>query len=246
MVDETDILRKAVDGIDPSLLESVVIDAPEGWLRVATTIERPDVDIVSRANLGLLFLETGFAHVSYDASRGAIRIAASLPAVTDAPANAAVLGAIEHVGAVRRKILTGDGEVRVPAVAGDALSLSDVARVMGRALSLVEEKGSFVGGLREPKSGIECALRLHTAMPGVLAADAWLVPPARTEPSAAIIERLEETNNALPAGAMLLVPRESFVVYRWACPYRFLSLAQLEAPALAYTALAAFTRWRSS
>lgn len=251
MIDEADLLRKAVEGIDAHLLESIVVDAPEGWLRISTTITQRAIDVVTRANLGLVLLETGLAHVSYDVSNGAIRIAASLPAVTDVPSKAAVRGTIEHVSAVRRKIIGGEGEIRVTALAGEASeaagpSLADVARVMGRALSLVEEKGSFVGGLRDPKTKTECALRLHTAMPGVLAADTWLVPPARTEPSVALIERLDEANIALPAGAMLLVPRESFVVHRWACPYRFLAIAELEAPAIAYTALAAFVRWRAS
>jgi hypothetical protein len=263
MESEQDLLRKAIDraGLEAPIVTTeggearavvdgpapLFIDAPEGWLRFVTTFEPKDLDIVTRANLGLVLLETGLGHVSYDAPRGVLRIAASLPAVTDAPTREAMLATLEHVGAVRQKILTGEGDIRVahePAPSDP--SLADVARVMGGALSLAEDKGSFVGGLREPKSGTECALRLHTAIPGVFAADAWLMPPKRTEPDPALFERLDAHNIALEAGALMLVPRESFVVYRWACPYRWLSLDQLAAPALAYTALSAFVKWRSS
>lgn len=229
---------------------TVAIDAPDGWLRLVTTLERREIDVVSRANLGLLYLQTGLGHCHYDAANARLRIMASLPAVTDAPSAAAVLGTLEHLGALRHEILTGEGSVR--AIADDPTpvpsepTLEDVARVAGKALALVPEKGSFVGGLREPKSGTECALRFHTSMPGVFGADAWLLPPTRIEPSVELLDRLDAINTSLDAGAMLLVPRERYVVYRWSCPYRWLSLDQLEAPALAYGALAAFLRFRSS
>jgi hypothetical protein len=263
MADEEDLLRKAIDraGLPAPIVTTedgraravvdgptpLTIDAPEGWLRVVTTFEPRDLDIITRANLGLVLLETGLAHVSYDGPKGVLRIAASLPAVTDVPAREVMLATFEHLGRVRQKLLGGEGDIRLSQEPepGDP-TLADVARTMGGALSLAEDKGSFVGGLREPKSGTECALRLHTAMPGVFAADAWLMPPKRTEPDPALFERLDAHNVTLDAGALMLVPRESFVVYRWACPYRWLALDQLEAPALAYTALAAFVRWRAS
>jgi hypothetical protein len=239
------------DGAASATLDGVTVDAPEGWVRLATTIARPKIDVVARANLGLVHLQSGLAHVHFDAPKGVVRIVASLPAVTDAPSGAAVLGTLEHLAAVRNKILTGEGDIRadsvpMPATTSDVPTLADVARVTGKALALVPDKASFVGGLREPRSGTECAIRLHTALPGVFACDAWLLPPKRTEPDAALFDRLDELNASLVAGVMFLVPGESFVVYRWACPYKWLALDQLEAPALAYTALSAFMRWRAS
>lgn len=225
---------------------SVTTTEEDGWLRLTTSIERPDLDVVTRAKLGLLYLETGFGHVHYDAANARVRIVASLPAMNGMPKDDVLAEASEHVMAVRQRVITGEGDVRAAKGDVDAPTLRDVARAAGRALALVPEKGSFVGGLREPKSGVECALRLHTPMPGIFAADAWMLPPTRSEPDVALFDRLDAVNAALPAGATLLVPGESFVVYRWSCPYRWLSLEQLEAPALAYTALAAFMRWRSS
>jgi hypothetical protein len=238
------------EGTPSALVEDeshvVTIDAPDGWLRFATTIVQPGMDVVTRANLGLVHLQTGLGHVHYDQAKGLVRIGASLAAVTDAPSGPAALGTLEHLRAIRRKILTGDGEILADATGtetSDVPTLADVARVMGNALSLVADKDSFVGGLREPKSGVECALRLHTAMPGIFAADAWLLPPKRIEPDVALFERLDAFNGSLPAGVLFLVPGQGMILYRWACPYAWLALDQLEAPALAYTALAAFMRW---
>lgn len=229
---------------------TMAIDAPDGWMRFVTTLEHRQVDVVSRANLGLLYLQTGLGHLHYDAPNSRLRVMASLPAVTDAPSAAAVLGTIDHLETIRREILTGVGDVKVlpddPTPLPGEPTLADVARVAGKALALVPEKDSFVGGLREPKSGIECAIRLHTPRAGIFAADAWRLPPKRSQPDVALLDQLDATNAMLEAGAMLLVPRESFVVYRWACPYRWLSLEQLEAPALAYTALSAFLRFTPS
>lgn len=247
-LDEEQILEKVLSrtGVRERIAEEgVTIDAPEGWIRLVTTFgSANEIDVVTRANLGLVHLESALAHVCWDASNHVVRIAASLPAVTDAPLEAAVLGTLDHLAAVKTKIVSGEGEIRATAISSpsspSAPTLADVARVMGNALALVPEKDAWVGGLREPKSGIECALRLHTPLPGIFAADAWLLPPKRTEPEVALFDRLDAMNVSSPAGVMFLVPGQSFVLYRWSCPYAWLALDQFEAPALAYTALAAF------
>jgi hypothetical protein len=241
------------EGTPSALVEDgdhvVTVDAPEGWLRFATTIAQAQLDVVSRANLGLVHLQSGFGHVHYDAAKGVVRIGASLPAVIDVPVAAAVLGTIDHLRRIRTKLVTGEGEISASALAtseAEVPVLAEVARVMAKALTLVEDRGSFVGGLREPKSGVECALRLYTSMPGVFTADTWLLPPARIEPDPALFDRLDAFNASLPAGVLFLMPGQGLVLHRWSCPYAWLALAELEAPALAYTALSTFMRWRSS
>lgn len=223
-----------------------LLDAPQGWLRVSTVLDAPDLDVASRANLGLVYLQTGLGHCHYDAERKIVRFAASLPAVNDAPIGTALLETLRHLAAVKHTTLTGQGDVR-SVVDSTPLpnepTLADVARSMGRSLALVEERGSFVGGLEEPTSGTTVAMRLHTAAPGVFAFDAWKLPPAKTPIEAALFERLDAFNATLSGGAMMLFPQAELLVYRWACPYRWLDVDELEAPAVAQTALDAFVRW---
>ena len=61
------------------------VDAPPGWVRIATTLDAPDLAIEPRYALGLLYAQTGFGHVHYDAAGGRLRIGASLQAVDVAP-----------------------------------------------------------------------------------------------------------------------------------------------------------------
>ena len=127
------------------------------------------------------------------------------------------------------------------------LSASDAvaARALEKSLSLVPEKdGAMVGGLREPRSGLECAVRIHTPTPGIFAFDAWSLPPERGVFAPALIERVDAFNTSLEAGALLLF-LDGFVIYRWACPYRWLDAAQLSTPVVAHVALEAFMRWRT-
>lgn len=224
------------------------IDAPEGWLRMATTLGASTPDAVTRANLSLAYLETGLAHVHVDDAQGLVRVAASLPALEDAPIGAAVNATLAHLARVRHKLATGDGEIR--AVTDDdppgTPELAVAAEVIGRTLALVPERAAYVGGLREPRSGVECAFRLHQPAPGIFAFDAWGLPPARRQPEPSLFERIDAFNVGQPAGAMMLLPGAGLLVYRWACPLRFLDLDELVKPVLATTALEAFMRWRAA
>jgi hypothetical protein len=227
---------------------SFEVDAPSGWLRVATTIEAQAPLLSTRHALGLLYARTGLGHIHHDAQDGRFRIAASLQAVEHAPSGAALVATVEHLARVRRMVQTSQGEVHAvldpsPAAGGEP-TIADAARALGTALALVEEKdGSFVGGLHEPRSDAKCALRIHTAAPGIFAFDAWSLPPKRLAVQPALLDRIDSINASLPAGAMLLFP-DGFLVYRWACPYRWLDVGQLSTPAVAQVALEAFMRWR--
>lgn len=217
------------------------IDAPSGWLRIVTHLEDRELDLVARAHLALAYLQTGLGSCLYEPARRRIRIAASLAAVTSAPSAEALLGTLAHLARLRHELATGEGDVI--AAPAEASNLAEVARAFGRAVTLVPEKESWVGGLREPRSGTKVGMRLHTPTPGAFAFDAWPLPPAKTEVDGALVDRLDAFNTTLSAGALLLVPNESFLVFRWACPYRWLAVDQLETPAVAYTALDAFMRW---
>jgi hypothetical protein len=223
------------------------VDAPSGWLRVATTLDATNPETWARHALGLLYTETGFGHVHHDTKNGVFRIAASLQAVDEAPSGSALIAACEHLARVRHKMKTGEGDVRAvpdPAPLPDEPALADAARALGTSLSLVEEKdASFVGGLHEPRSGSKCALRIHTATPGIFAFDAWGLPPARIAVVPSHIERVDTFNASLDAGAMMLF-QDGFLLYRWACPYRWLDVGQLATPIAAHVALDALMRWR--
>lgn len=226
-------------------ITSFTVDAPSGWLRVATTLPALGPDLAMRQALGLLYTQTGLGHVHHDAARAELRMAASLQAVESAPSSAALLATIAHLARIRQQVKTGQGDVRAvdegTSLAG-APVLADAARALGASLSLVEEKdGSFVGGLHEPRSDVKCAVRIHSPSPGVFAFDAWRLPPTRDVVDAAHIERIDRFNGTLDAGAMLLFP-DGFLVYRWACPYRFLDVARLATPVMAHVALDAFLR----
>ena len=113
-------------------------------------------------------------------------------------------------------------------------TLAEAGRALAKSLSLVPERdGSLVGGLEETRSGLRCAVRIHTPDPGIFAFDAWSLPPRRV------------AVEALTAGALLLLP-DGFVVHRRSCPYRWLAVAQLETPAAANVALDGFMRWRAA
>lgn len=226
-------------------ITSFTVDAPSGWLRVATTLPALGPDLAMRQALGLLYTQTGQGHVHHDAARGELRISASLQAVEGAPSSAALLATVAHLARIRQHIKTGQGDV-CAVIDGSSLAgepaLADAARALGASLSLVAEKdGSFVGGLHEPRSDVKCALRIHSASPGIFAFDAWRLPPARAVADAAEIERVDRFNGTLDAGAMLLFP-DGFHVYRWACPYRWLDVARLTTPVMAHVALDASLR----
>ena len=226
-------------------ITSVTVDAPSGWLRVATTLPALGPDLAMRQALGLLYTQTGLGHVQHDAARGELRIAASLQAVESAPSSAALLATVAHLARIRQQIKTGQGDLRA-VVEGTPLpgepTLADAARALGASLSLVAEKdGSFVGGLHEPRSDVKCALRIHTPAPGIFAFDAWRLPPVRIVADAAEIERVDRFNGTLDAGALLLFP-DGFRVYRWACPFRWLDVPRLATPVMAHVALDAFLR----
>jgi hypothetical protein len=235
----------------PELPESTsyLLDAPAGWLRLATNIEARDLAIPQRHGLGLLYTQTGFGHIHYDAPNGLIRIAASIPAIERDPMSSALIAMAHHLAQIRHAITTGDGDVRAvddPSPLPDEPTLDDVARTFEKTLSLMrEEDGSIVGGLSEPRSQTQVALRLHTATPGIFALDAWALPPARATVDQAMVEDVDRFNTTLSAGAMLLFP-DGPLVYRWACPYRWIDLAELEVPIPAQTALDAFMRWRKT
>ncbi|MDF2696639.1 MAG: hypothetical protein K0S65_5022 [Labilithrix sp.] len=227
---------------------SFLLDAPAGWLRVTTTLDAPGASVDVRHALGLLYAQTGLGHVHYDAENGLFRISASLQAVEGAPSGAALVATLEHLARLHHKLRTSEGDVRAvanpaPGPGSDEPTLVDAARALGKPISLVEDKnGSFVGGIHEPKSNVQCALRLHTPAPGVFAVDAWRLPPARVKVGAAEIERIDRFNASLAAGAMLLFP-DGFLIYRWACPYRWLDISQLESPVVVQVALDAFMRF---
>ena len=96
--------------------------------------------------------------------------------------------------------------------------------------------------LEEPRSGLRCAVRIHTPDTGIFAFDAWSLPPRRVAVEDARIEQVDRFEASLTAGALLLLP-DGFVVHRWSCPYRWLAVAQLETLAAAHVALDGFMRW---
>ena len=125
-------------------------------------------------------------------------------------------------------------------------TLAEAGRALAKSLSLVPERdGSLVGGLEETRSGLRCAVRIHTPDPGIFAFDAWSLPPRRVAVEDARIEQVDRFAASLTAGALLLLP-DGFVVHRCSCPYRWLAVAQLETPAAAYVALDGFMRWRAA
>jgi hypothetical protein len=225
---------------------SFLLDAPAGWLRATATLDAPGASVDVRHALGLLYAQTGLGHVHYDAENGLFRISASLQAVEGAPSEAALVATLEHLARLRHKLRTSEGDVRAeaaPAPLRGEPTLAEAVRALGKPISLAPEKdGSLVGGIHEPKSNLKCALRIHTAAPGILAVDVWRLPPARVKVGPAEIERIDRFNASLAAGAMLLFP-DGFLVYRWACPYRWLDVAQLESPVVVQVALDAFMRF---
>ncbi len=234
----------------PDLPEKVsfLVDAPPGWVRVATTKPTEGLSVEARHGLGLLYTRTGFGHVHFAPEENLLRIAASVQAVERAPIGSALLAALDHVARIRHAIATGEGDVRAvpdPTPVPDEPTLADAVRVLDKVVTLVPEKdGSFVGGLHEPRSGTQCALRIHTAAPGIFALDAWALPPVKTPVTPETVDRVDRFDTTLAAGALVLF-HDGLLLYRWACPYRWLDLDELEGALPVQVALDAFMRWRA-
>lgn len=218
------------------------VDAPPGWLRLATVLKAPPSagklelsdDVLRSYNT--LVCETGFAVVQWDARVPGLRVCVHLQAATQPPMGSAVRAAVSHILAVCAKLEGADLDIAHKADPGipDLTTLPDAVLALGAHVPFAwQVDGTFQGEVADGQ-GAPVLLRAHTMRPGVFAFEAELGTPAQQ--GSGLQPWLHALNAGTITGGSVIQSSDGGTAYLWTTPYEWLQTDELATGWLAKTA----------